>query len=94
MQNLFIRVDISNKTLAFCVQTGLKRVGDVEISDNIVVGGMSFIEHVSFDAFNELTRLIQFVELHKKLFSVETNRVGDNTGYQGRRIGNTARSMA
>lgn len=53
-------------------------------SNNIIVGGMSFIEHISFDSFNEGTRLVQSIELHKKLFGVDANRLGGDQGYAGK----------
>lgn len=47
-----------------------KEVKKVEFgakSNNIQIDGISFIEHLSFDAFNEGTRLRQCIYLHQKL---------------------------
>ena len=51
--------------------------------NNILVDGISFIEKLSFNAFNEGTRLIHCLKMHKRLFGVEAKKVGGDTGYAG-----------
>ena len=46
--------------------------------NNIFVDGISFIEKLSFNAFNEGTRMVHGLKMHKKLFGV-----GGDTGYAG-----------
>ena len=46
--------------------------------NNILVDGISFIEKLSFNAFNEGTRMVLGLKMHKKLFGV-----GGDTGYAG-----------
>jgi hypothetical protein len=41
------------------------------------VDGINFIEHLSFDAFNEGTRLVSGIHLHRKLFSRCTHQSAD-----------------
>ena len=63
-----------------------KEVKSVEFSakvNNILVDGISFIEKLSFNAFNEGTRLMHCLKMHKKLFGVEAKKVGGDTGYAG-----------
>ena len=51
--------------------------------NNIMVDGISFIEKLSFNAFNEGTRLVHCLKMHKRLFGVEAKKVGGDTGYAG-----------
>ena len=44
--------------------------------NNIRIDGISFIEKLSFNAFNEGTRLKHCVSLLKKLFSVDVKKIG------------------
>ena len=63
-----------------------KEVKSVEFGakvNNILVDGISFIEKLSFNAFNEGTRLIHCLKMHKRLFGVESKKVGGDTGYAG-----------
>ena len=60
-----------------------KEVKSVEFGakvNNILVDGISFIEKLSF---NEGTRLIHCLKMHKRLFGVEAKKVGGDTGYAG-----------
>ena len=38
---------------------------------------------LSFNAFNEGTRLLHCLKMHKRLFGVEAKKVGGDTGYAG-----------
>lgn len=63
-----------------------KEVKSVEFGakvNNILVDGISFIEKLSFNAFNEGTRLVHCLKMHKKLFGVEAKKVGGDTDYAG-----------
>ena len=63
-----------------------KEVKNVEFGakvNNILVDGISFIEKLSFNAFNEGSRLIHCLKMHKRLFGVEAKKVGVDTGYAG-----------
>lgn len=63
-----------------------KEVKSVEFGakcNNILVDGMSFIEKLSFNAFNEGTRLRHCVSLHKRLFGVDVKKIGGDAGYAG-----------
>lgn len=63
-----------------------KEVKSVEFGakvNNILVDGISFIEKLSFNAFNEGTRLMHCLKMHKRLFGVEAKKVGGDTGYAG-----------
>ena len=51
--------------------------------NNILVDGISFIEKLSFNAFNEGSRLMHCLKMHKRLFGVEAKKVGRDTGYAG-----------
>jgi len=51
--------------------------------NNIMVDGLSFIEKLSFNAFNEGTRLKHCVKMHKRLFGVDVRKIGGDTGYAG-----------
>ena len=51
--------------------------------NNILVDGISFIEKLSFNAFNEGTRLVHCLKMHKRLFGVEAKKVRGDTGYAG-----------
>ena len=56
-----------------------KEVKSVEFGakvNNILVDGISFIEKLSFNAFNEGTRLIHCLKMHKRLFRVEAKKSG------------------
>ena len=63
-----------------------KEVKNVEFDakcNNIMVDGISFIEKLSFNAFNEGTRLNHCIRMHKRLFKVDTEKIGRDTGYAG-----------
>lgn len=63
-----------------------KEVKSVEFGakvNNILVDGISFIEKLSFNAFNEGTRLMHCLKMHKRLFGVDAKKVGGDTGYAG-----------
>ena len=49
--------------------------------NNIQIDGISFIEHHSFEAFNEGTRLKQCVEYQQSLTGVPVTRIGMDTIY-------------
>lgn len=49
--------------------------------NNIQIDGISFIEHHSFEAFNEGIRLKDCIEYHKELTGVNARRVGADTIY-------------
>ena len=51
--------------------------------NNILVDGLSFIEKLSFNAFNEGTRLSHCLKMHRRLFGVEAKKVGADAGYAG-----------
>ena len=51
--------------------------------NNIQVDGLSFIEKLSFNAFNEGTRLPHCITLHKRLFGVDVKKIGGDTSYAG-----------
>ena len=64
-----------------------KEVKSVEFGakcNNIMVDGISFIEKLSFNAFNEGTRLQHCVKMHKRLFGVDVKKVGGDTSYAGK----------
>lgn len=44
--------------------------------NNILIDGISFIEKLSFNAFNEGTRLVPCLKMHKLLFGVEAKKIG------------------
>ena len=63
-----------------------KEVKSVEFGakcNNIMVDGISFIEKLSFNAFNEGTRLQHCVKMHRRLFGVDVKKVGGDTSYAG-----------
>ncbi len=63
-----------------------KEVKSVEFGakcNNIQIDGISFIEKLSFNAFNEGTRLKHCVSLSKKLFGVDVKKIGGDQGYSG-----------
>ena len=63
-----------------------KEVKSVEFGakcNNILVDGLSFIEKLSFNAFNEGTRLPHCLKMHRKLFGVDAKKVGGDAGYAG-----------
>ena len=63
-----------------------KEVKSVEFGakcNNIQVDGISFIEKLSFNAFNEGARLRHCVKMHKRLFGVDVKKVGGDTSYAG-----------
>ena len=49
----------------------------------ILIDGISFIEKLSFNAFNEGTRLEHCIKMHKRLFKVDAKKIGGDTGYAG-----------
>ena len=49
--------------------------------NNIQIDGVSFIEHHSFEAFNEGTRLKQCIEYQESLTGVKVTRIGMDTIY-------------
>ena len=51
--------------------------------NNILVDGISFIEKLSFNAFNEGTRLPHCIKMHRRLFGVDAKKIGGDTGYAG-----------
>ena len=51
--------------------------------NNILVDGISFIEKLSFNAFNEWPRLVHCLKMHKRLFGVEAKKLGGDTVYAG-----------
>lgn len=51
--------------------------------NNILIDGISFIEKLSFNAFNEGTRLNHCVSLSKKLTGVDVKKIGGDQGYSG-----------
>ena len=56
-----------------------KEVESVEFGakcNNILVNGLSFIEKLSFNAFNEGTRLPYYLKMHRKLFGVDAKKAG------------------
>ena len=63
-----------------------KEVKPVEFGakcNNILVDGISFIEKLSFNAFNEGTRLEHCIKMHKRLFKADAKKIGGDTGYAG-----------
>lgn len=63
-----------------------KEVKTVEFGakcNNILVDGISFIEKLSFNAFNEGTRLQHCIKMHKRLFGVDVKKIGGDTSYAG-----------
>lgn len=63
-----------------------KEVKTVEFGakcNNIQIDGISFIEKLSFNAFNEGTRLKHCVSLSKRLFGVDVKKIGGDRGYSG-----------
>lgn len=52
-------------------------------SNNILIDGISFIEKLSFNAFNEGTRLKHCVSLSNKLTGVPVKKIGGDQGYSG-----------
>ena len=51
--------------------------------NNIQVDGVSFIEKLSFNAFNEGTRLQHCIKMHKRMFGVDVKKIGVDTSYAG-----------
>ena len=51
--------------------------------NNILVDGISFIEKLSFNAFNEGTRLPHCIKMHRRLFGVDAKKIGGDTSYAG-----------
>ena len=63
-----------------------KEVKKVEFGakcNNILVDGMSFIEKISFNAFNEGTRLEHCVKLAEKLFGEKITKLAGDCSYSG-----------
>ena len=51
--------------------------------NNIMIDGMSFIEKLSFNAFNEGTRLVHCVKLAEKLFGEKIAKLAGDCSYSG-----------
>ena len=51
--------------------------------NNILIDGISFIEKLSFKAFNEGTRLRHCISLAQKLTGVPVKKIGGDQGYSG-----------
>ena len=51
--------------------------------NNILVDGISFIERLSFNAFNEGARLPHCIKMHRRLFGVDAKKIGGDTSYAG-----------
>ena len=51
--------------------------------NNILIDGISFIEKLSFNAFNEGTRLQHCMSLSEKLTGVPVKKIGGDQGYLG-----------
>jgi hypothetical protein len=49
--------------------------------NNIQIDGVSFIEHHSFEAFNEGVRVEQCIKYHKELTGVDVKQFGGDTIY-------------
>ena len=49
--------------------------------NNIQIDGISFIEHHSFEAFNEGVRLKQCIEYQKELTGIDVREIGADTIY-------------
>ena len=63
-----------------------KEVKSVEFGakcNNILVDGISFIEKLSFNAFNEGTRLTHCIKMHKRLFGVDVKKISGDSSYAG-----------
>lgn len=58
-----------------------KRVEFGAKCNNIQIDGISFIEHLSFDAFNEGVRLEECIQYQQSLTGIEVRRVGADTIY-------------
>ena len=54
-----------------------------ELRDDVWRLGIHLIEKLSFNAFNEGTRLIHCLKMHKRLFGVEAKKVGGDASYAG-----------
>ena len=61
----------------------IKKVEFGAKSNNIQIDGISFIEKLSFNAFNEGTRLVHCVKLAEKLFGEKITRLGGDCSYSG-----------
>jgi hypothetical protein len=61
--------------------------------NNILLDGISFIEKLSFNAFNEGTRLEHCIKMHKRLFKVDAKKIGGDTGYAGTANRNLCKEM-
>ena len=73
-----------------------KEVKNVEFGakcNNILVDGISFIEKLSFNAFNEGTRFEHCIKMHKRLFNVDAKKIGGDTGYAGTANRNLCKEM-
>ena len=63
-----------------------KEVKGVEFGakcSNILADGLSFIEKLSFNAFNEWIRLPRSLKMHGRLFGVEAKKGEGDAGYAG-----------
>ena len=61
----------------------IKKVEFGSKCNNILIDGMSFIEKLSFNAFNEGTRLVHCVKLAEKLFGEKITKLGGDCSYSG-----------
>lgn len=61
----------------------IKKVEFGAKSNNIQIDGMSFFEKLSFNAFNEGTRLVHCVKLAEKLFGEKITKLGGDCSYSG-----------
>lgn len=71
-----------------------KEAKNVELGvkcNNILVDGLSFIEKLPFNAFNEGTRLPHCLKMHRRLFRVDAKKVGGDVGYAGNANGEYCR---
>ena len=69
-----------------CSVFASKEIKKVEFGakcNNILIDGMSFIEKLSFNAFNEGTRLVHCVKLAEKLFGEKITKLGGDCSYSG-----------
>ena len=59
--------------------------------NNILVDGISFIEKLSFNAFNERPRLMHCMKMHKGLFGATRKRSEETLATRELKTGTTAR---
>lgn len=80
------RIESVNKPYVCPIVRG-KEVKKVEFGakcNNILVDGLSFIEKLSFNAFNEGTRLVHCVNLAEKLFGEKITKQAGDCSYSGK----------